>query len=109
MSIKNKHFNFLSFPKTRLGWWAIGCSSLFFLLFILWLFYVISTPIERPTFFSDPLHVVLLLGAAVSAISGAIIASIAFVVKHERSLFILLSVILGVIVIYWAIAELTGH
>ena len=100
---------FLGLPQTRLGWWSIGCAAIFVLLFMLWLLYLKATPMERPTFFSDPLHAVLILGAAVSAISGAIVGTMAFLVKHERSLLPLLSIIVGGFVLYWTIAELIGH
>ena len=63
----------------------------------------------RPTFFSDPLHAVLILGAAAAAITGAIVGALALVVKRERSLWVLLSVLLGAFVLYWTIGELAGH
>jgi hypothetical protein len=45
--------------------------------------------IPRPTFFSDPLHALLLLSAA-AGITGAIFGALAIVSKRERSFMILL-------------------
>jgi hypothetical protein len=101
--------SFLGMPRTRLGWWSIGLAIAFLVLFPLWLFYVeYLRPIPRPTFFSDPLHAVLLLSAAVAAIIGAIVGALAIVAKRERSFTILLSVLLGAYVLYWTICQLTG-
>jgi hypothetical protein len=78
-------------------------------LFPTWLLYVNAMPMPRPTFFSDPLHAVLLIGASVAAILGGILGELAFVARHERSCAIFLSVILGVLVVFWTIAERIGH
>ena len=101
--------SFVGMPRTWLGWWSIGLAITFLVLFVLWLLYVQATPMARPTFFSDPLHAVLILAAAAAAITGAIVGALALVAKRERSLMILLSVLLGAIVLYWTIAELMGH
>ena len=101
--------SFTGLPQTRTGWWSIGLAITFMALFGLWLLYVQATPMSRPTFFSDPLHAVLILSAATAAIIGAIAGALALVAKRERSFMILLSVLLGAFVLYWTIAELLGH
>jgi len=65
-------------------------------------------PIPRPTFFSDPLHAILLLSAAAAAIAGGIAGAFAFVVGRERSFAVILSILIGAFVIYWTIGELVG-
>ena len=95
---------FVGMPRSRPGWWSIGLAILFLALFVAWLLYVRATPVARPTFFSDPLHACLLLGAAGAAITGAIMGVLALVAKRERSFLILLSVLLGAFVLYWTIA-----
>jgi uncharacterized integral membrane protein len=72
-------------PRTRLGWWSIGLAATFVVLFVVWLLYVEATPMARPTFFSDPLHAVLILGAAAAAITGAIVGALALAARRERS------------------------
>ena len=100
--------SFVGMPRSRLGWWSTGLAVLFLGLFVAWLLYVRATPIARPTFFSDPLHACLLLGAAAVGITGAIVGVLALVAKRERSFLILLSVLLGAFVLYWTIGSLAG-
>ena len=98
---------FVGMPRTRLGWSSIGLATTFLGLFVLWLLYVGATaPMDRPTFFSDPLHAVLILGAAAAAITGAIAGALALVAKRERSFIIALSVLLGSFVLYFTIGSL---
>jgi hypothetical protein len=105
----SRRLSFVGMPRSRLGWWSIGLAIIFLGLFVAWLLYVQATPIARPTFFSDPLHACLLLGAVVAAFTGAIVGVLALVAKRERSFMILLSVLLGALVLYLTIAELMGH
>ena len=100
--------SFVGMPRSRLGWSSIGLAVLFLAIFVAWLLYVQATPIARPTFFSDPLHACLLLGAAAAGIAGAIVGVLAIVAKRERSFLILLSVLLGAFVLYWTIGSLAG-
>jgi hypothetical protein len=96
-------------PSTRLGGWSVGLAITFFALFYLWIVYVwLLRPLRRPTFFSDPVHAVLLLSAAAAAIISGIVGALAIVVKGERSFAVVLSVLVGAFVIYWTIGELMG-
>src|SRR5262249_52013529 len=98
--------SFVGMPRSRLGWWSITLAVLFLGLFVAWLLYVQAIHVARPTFFSDPLHACLILGAAAAGISGAIVAVLALVAKRERSFTILLSVLPGALVLYVTIAKL---
>lgn len=100
--------SFVGMPRSGLGWWSIGLAVLFIGLFVAWLLYVQATPIARPTFFSDPLHACLLLGATAAGIAGAVAGVLALVAKGERSFMILLSVLLGAFVLYWTIGSVAG-
>jgi hypothetical protein len=100
---------FVGVPRSRPGWWSISLAVTFVVLFVLWWLYVTRwRPVARPTFFSDPLHACLLLGAAAAGITGAIVGVLALVAERERSFLILLSVLLGAIVLYWTIGSLAG-
>lgn len=79
------------------------------MLFGAWLAYIELRPMQRPTFFSDPLHAVLLLIAAGSAILGAFVSGFSIVMRGERSILTFLSLLVGSVVLYWTIAELIGH
>jgi hypothetical protein len=101
---------FIRLPDTRLGRWSFGLGLAFFGLFPLWLVYAMYLrPIQRPTFFSDPLHAVLLLGAAAAAITSGFVGVLAMVAKRERSFTVLLGVLVGAFVLYWTIGELLGQ
>jgi len=96
-------------PCTRSGWWSVSLAVAFLVLFPLWFIYATRIrPIPRPTFFSDPLHAILLLSAAASAIAGGIAGVFAFAVRHERSFAVILSILLAAFVVYWTIGELVG-
>ncbi len=71
--------------------------GLFFLLFFAWIPYVRATPIPRPTFFSDPIHAVLILSAALSAIVGAGVGVLAWFRSREPSIWVAISVLVGVL------------
>ena len=106
----SRRSSFFGKPQTRLGWWSCALANIFLVLLLLWLFYgLVLRRIPRPTFFSDPLHAVLLLSAVAAAIGGGIVGTIALAVKRERSLTVLLSVLIGAFVLYWTIAELMPH
>ena len=99
----------LGLPQSFAGRFAVILCIVFFVLFGAWLGYLELRPIQRPTFFSDPLHAAILLTAAGSAIFGAFIAVFAIVMRGERSVFTLLSVLGGSFVLFWTVAELIGH
>src|SRR6185436_1776972 len=92
-----------------LGVWSVTLSVAFTILFTLWAIYIRATPMPRPTFFSDPLHATLLLGAAATAIGGGVTGVLAVVRNHERSIATFLSVLIGAVVLYWTLGELLAH
>jgi hypothetical protein len=74
----------------------------FLLLFRFWILYAMY-PIPRPTFFSDPLRAFLLLTATAASIAGGVVGVFAGIAKGERSITVLLSVVLGAFVLFWTI------
>ena len=104
--ISNRVF---SLPQTRLGVLSIRLVLLFLVLFMIWLLYVAATPMSRPTFFSDPVHAVIILTGVAAAIVGGCVGVAALVVKHERSIGVVLSVLLAALVLFVTIAEWRGH
>jgi hypothetical protein len=105
----SRSVTFAGVPRSGLGWWSISLAVTFVVLFLLWWLYVTRwRPVARPTFFSDPLHACLLLGAAAAGITGAIVGVLALVLKRERSFMILSSVLLGAFVLFWTIGSLAG-
>ena len=83
--------------------------GLFLLLFLAWLLYVGLHNIPRPTFFSDPLHAVLILGAAACAVGGSL-AGIWDLIRWRQPIFpIILSIATGFLVVFWLLAEISGN
>jgi hypothetical protein len=99
---------FLGVPNTSVGWWSIYLMLMFLGLFGGWIAYVWATPIARPTFYSDPLHAALLLGATVAGLGGGVVGVLAFVIGRERSLLILPSIIVGGLVLFVVIGTMAG-
>lgn len=99
------HPRFLGLPSTGLGRWSVRLLVFFVVLFAVWIVYSSVRRIPRPTFFSDPLHAVLLLTAAGSAVLGAILGSWSALFRGERSLLTFLSILIGGFVAWWGGAE----
>ncbi|MBT8131071.1 MAG: hypothetical protein KJO35_02285 [Gammaproteobacteria bacterium] len=106
---KNLIQRFIGLPTTRLGIWSVSLGIAFLLLFSAWLFYVTVRQVSRPTFFSDPVHAILILSAAASGIGGAIAGTLAVLLRQEHSWIVLLSVLQGSVVFIWTVAEIIGH
>jgi hypothetical protein len=99
--------SFVGLPRSRPGLWSISLAFAFVVLFVLWWLYVGRwRPMPRPTFFSDPLHACLLLGAAAASIAGAFAGVLALVAKRERSILIVVSIVLGAFVLLLTIAQI---
>ena len=99
----------LGMPRTRAGWWSLGLALGFVVLFAAWLAYIKMIPRSRPTFFSDPVHVVLLLSSVASAVSGLVVGLVTVVRGRERSLALLPAMLIGLFVLLWTLAELSGN
>ena len=93
-------------PTTKQGRWSVRLLVVFAVLFPTWIAYVSLRQIPRPTFFSDPLHAVLLLPAAVSAALGAIVGVWSVLIRGERAILTFLSIIVGGFVGWWGAAEI---
>ncbi len=92
----------------NLAIWPGRLSLTFLVLFTSWLVYVTAYPIGRPTFFSDPVHALLLLGAVAAAVAGGALGVVA-IVARVWSVGTFISILLGTVVLWWTIAELRGH
>jgi hypothetical protein len=105
-----QHPRFLGMPQTELGRWSNRLAIVFLVLFPIWLLYALYLrPIARPTFFSDPIHAVIILTAAAAAIAGGLAGLVAIAMKRERSFTVMLSILLGAFVLVWTVSEIQGH
>jgi len=86
----NQHSNFLRMPQTRLGWWAVGLSVLFAVLFI-----SVSTGFLP---FSGLLTMVL-------GVVAGILTLVAIIWRRERSWLLWLMLLPGLFAIIFASGE----
>ncbi len=105
----DKNLSFIGMPRTKVGKGSMWLAVAFFVLFTAWQLYVNNTSRPRQTFFSDLPQAILILSTAAAGITGAILGVIALVFKRERSILIILSIIIGSFVLYWTIGELMSH
>jgi len=61
---------------------------------------------DRPSFFSDPLHAILLILAGLSGASSFIIGLIAVIKYKERAIPVFLTTLLGLFVILFGLGEI---
>ena len=95
-----------SLPKTGLGRWSVHLLVVFLVLFPTWIASSSLRQIPRPTFFSDPIHVLLLLPAAASAVLGGVLGVWSTLFGGERSALTFLSILIGGFVGWWGAAEI---
>ena len=99
----------LGLPRARPGWWSIGLTAVFFLF--LWIFQLFVASGQRggDTFFSNPWLAATILIAAASALAGGVAAALAIFRRGERSILVLLALLLGLFVLIFMLGELTDH
>jgi hypothetical protein len=96
-------------PQTRPGGWAVCLTAGSGALLAAWLAYVTQYLIPRPTFFSDPLQAYLILGAAVCGIGAVFAGACGLVARHERSLLVVASTLVGGYLLFRVVAEMIGY
>lgn len=98
----------LAYPTTRLGWLSIALAALFFVFLKLVFLWGDQPGHDRSTFFSDPVMAFMLISTAVSGITAGAVAVVALF-KQERSIIVVLVVLLGLFVLDLSLHELGGH
>jgi cytochrome bd-type quinol oxidase subunit 2 len=92
-------------PRTKLGKWSAWLIVAFAIL--LGVFYILVASGQRggDTFFSNPILTVPMLLAATSAIAAFIIGLISVVKRKERSVAVVLAIVVGLFVIIFVLGE----
>ena len=106
----------LGWPRASLGRWSLGLLAGFIVLMFLFLamisLYGGGNEVRRLSmqaggkFFSLPWMGLTLLAAALSAVAGGVAALLAIVRKGERSILMVVPILVGSFVLFWAIGEL---
>lgn len=94
---------------TAVETWSLSLDALFAVLLLVFFVLVASGQRGGTTFFSNPLLSVTLLLTAGSAIAGGVIATVALFRPGQRSLVLLIPVVVGAFVLYFTLAEVLGH
>ncbi|MEE8105918.1 MAG: hypothetical protein V3T86_10330 [Planctomycetota bacterium] len=93
-------------PRTGLGKWSLRLICVFFVLFPAWLLWVSLVRMDRPDFWSDPVHAVLIICAAAAASASGVTGALAVLWKRERSLRVLAATAVGCFVLWWTFMEI---
>jgi hypothetical protein len=78
-------------PKTRLDKWSLGLSIVF----------IIMITLKMLGFMPLPTFAIAILGVA-----GSVTSLVAIFINKDKSVLILLPVLIGLIILFWIIAEI---
>ncbi len=94
-------------PKTNAGKCSIGAIIIFFILFSIrkLVFILSSAPIGK-TFFDPPLIGILMISAWIGGFIALLIGIISIVMKKERSIMVLLSMLFGLLIFLFGLGEI---
>ena len=93
-------------PKTSLGKLSIGLIIAFFLLLILTMFIVSTGQTGGETIFDNLFISIPMISAAISAIASFFIGIISIIKKKERSIIVYISILIGLLVLWFVIGEI---
>lgn len=92
-------------PYSRLGKWSIRLILLFVLFIALFYFLIRGGQRSGYNFVSNPNLVLSILTAALCAIASFVVGMIGIIKSRERSVFVILSCIVGLFVLMLTISE----
>jgi hypothetical protein len=93
-------------PRTRAGWWSVALAGAFVVFFVLFQALVAAGQRGGDTFFSNPSLALTILTAGAAAIAGGVTAGVAIEAKGERSLLVIVVLLLGLFVLTFVLGEL---
>lgn len=102
MKTISSHFN--EKPHTRLGWWSVWLGAAFVVMFI------INSTVFMPTSSDAPWRQVILpfygISMLLCGLAAGIIGLIALVRQHERSWVVWLTILPGLLVLFFVLGEI---
>lgn len=95
-----------SLPKTKLGRWTLWLIIIFVLLLATGMFVVTFLgQTGGKTIFDNPLISVPMLGAGAAAITALLIGAVAIIKEKERSAFVFIATLIGLLVLIFILGE----
>ena len=95
-------------PRTRAGWWAVGLLAGFVALFAVtgtWTLRLAAQQRAIRNFWDDPLYSVALLSTVACGIGAGVMSGIGLVARGERSLLLLVTLLVGAGVLLYSVGE----
>lgn len=92
-------------PQTRIGRWALVFAVSFVLFFVTMTGWGDRSDNLRAGFWADPLGAFLVISTALCGIACGLASAISIIRKHERSVLLFLTLIVGAFVCLFALGE----
>ncbi len=93
-------------PQTRMGRLAVGGDAVSLVFFVVFIGLVAGGQTGGDTFFSNPWLSWSILLAGGAAVAAGTVGLVCLLTHRERSLPIIMTVVLGGVVLAWVIAEI---
>jgi hypothetical protein len=91
------HYRVFGWPKTKLGWWAVGLTAAF--LALLGINMAVFVPVEVPATLSAVVLPAFVTTIVLTGIAGGIVALLAVILRHERSLVLWICMLIGLFLV----------
>lgn len=95
-------------PKTRLGKWSVGLIIVFFALLFAGRLVAAATGGGGETFYDNIPLSLTMLSAVLSSVAAFFVGLVAVVKRHERSVMVYLSMLIGFLFLGFVLGELLG-
>jgi hypothetical protein len=101
--------NGLAPPATPAGRWSLRLAGAFLVFLVLFFGGVAAGQRGGETFFSNPYLAFTILAAGGAGVAAGAVAAFAIARRHERSPLLVLALLLGLVVLFFAVGETIGH
>ena len=99
--------SFLQRPATRLGWWALGLTAVFVVMFSLnSMVFIAASPDFSDGWWRENLLPFYGIFMLLCGLSGGILGLLALIRKHERSWMVWLTILSGAFVLVLVLGEI---
>jgi hypothetical protein len=93
-------------PRTKLGKWTQRLMGASLALMGAWTLWVALAQRDHTTFWSDPVHAVLIIAAAAAGSASGLTGVLSILLKRERSLLLVATTLAGCFIGWWTYMEI---